>query len=68
VSGRQRSKGFPELPTIGEFYPGYAVDIWLGPFAPAGTPEAVIAALRQEVQALLARQVWQTGEAIEYQD
>jgi tripartite-type tricarboxylate transporter receptor subunit TctC len=55
VSGRQRSKGFPELPTIGEFYPGYAVDIWLGLFAPAGTPEAVIATLRQEVQALLVR-------------
>jgi tripartite-type tricarboxylate transporter receptor subunit TctC len=55
VTGKQRSKGFPELPTIGEFYPGYAVDIWLGLFAPAGTPEAVIAALRKEVQALLAR-------------
>lgn len=55
VSGRQRSKGFPELPTIGEFDPGYAVDIWLGLFAPAGTQEAVIAALRQEVQALIAR-------------
>jgi tripartite-type tricarboxylate transporter receptor subunit TctC len=55
VTGKQRSKGFPELPTIGEFYPGYAVDIWLGLFAPAGTPEAVIAVLRKEVQALLAR-------------
>jgi tripartite-type tricarboxylate transporter receptor subunit TctC len=55
VTGKQRSKGFPELPTIGEFYPGYAVDIWLGLFAPAGTPEAVIATLRREVQALLAR-------------
>jgi tripartite-type tricarboxylate transporter receptor subunit TctC len=55
VTGKQRSKGFPELPTIGEFYPGYAVDIWLGLFGPSGTPEAVIAALRKEVQALLAR-------------
>jgi tripartite-type tricarboxylate transporter receptor subunit TctC len=56
VTGKQRSKGFPELPTIGEFYPGYAVDIWLGLFAPAGTPEAVIATLHKEVQALLARE------------
>ncbi len=55
VSGKARSKRYPNLPTIGEFYPGYAVDIWLGLFAPAGTPEPVVAKLRKEVQALLAR-------------
>ena len=55
VSGKQRSKRYPDLPTIGEFYPGYAVDIWLGLFAPAGTPEPIVARLRKEVQALLAR-------------
>jgi tripartite-type tricarboxylate transporter receptor subunit TctC len=55
VSGKQRSKRFPDLPTIGEFYPGYGVDIWLGLFAPAGTPEPIITKLRKEVQALLAR-------------
>jgi tripartite-type tricarboxylate transporter receptor subunit TctC len=55
VSGKQRSKRFPNLPTIGEFYPGYEVDIWLGLFAPAGTPEPIVAKLRKEVQALLAR-------------
>jgi tripartite-type tricarboxylate transporter receptor subunit TctC len=55
VSGQQRSKRYPDLPTIGEFYPGYSVDIWLGLFAPASTPEAIVSKLRQEVQALLAR-------------
>jgi tripartite-type tricarboxylate transporter receptor subunit TctC len=55
VTGKQRSKRYPDLPTIGEFYPGYAVDIWLGLFAPAGTPEPIVAKLRKEVQALLAR-------------
>jgi tripartite-type tricarboxylate transporter receptor subunit TctC len=55
ATGKTRSKGFPDLPTIGEFYPGYAVDIWLGLFAPAGTPEAIIVKLRNEVQAALAR-------------
>ena len=55
VSGKQRSKRFPDLPTIGELYPGFAVDIWLGLFAPAGTPEPIVAKLRKEVQALLAR-------------
>ena len=43
----------PELPTIGEFYPGYAVTIWQGLFAPTGTPPDVIAKLRTEVHAVL---------------
>ena len=55
VTGKKRSKGFPDLPTIGEFYPGYEVDIWLGLFAPAGTPEAIVARLRKDVQTALAR-------------
>lgn len=55
ASGKHRSKRFPELPTIGEFYPGYEVDIWLGLFAPAGTPAPVIAKLHDEVHALLKR-------------
>jgi tripartite-type tricarboxylate transporter receptor subunit TctC len=55
VSGKQRSKAFPDLPTIGEFYPGYAVDIWLGLFAPAGTPEPIITLLREKVQTALAK-------------
>ena len=55
VSGKQRSKRFPDLPTIGEFYPGYEIDIWLGLFAPAGTPSPVVETLRTEVQKMLAR-------------
>ena len=55
TSGKHRSKRFPELPTIGEFYPGYGIDIWLGLFAPAGTPEPIITTLRTEVHKLLAR-------------
>jgi tripartite-type tricarboxylate transporter receptor subunit TctC len=49
VTGTRRSQEFPELPTIGEFYPGYEVTIWLALFAPAGTPEAVIARLRAAI-------------------
>jgi len=55
TSGKSRSKRFPELPTIGEFYPGYAIDIWLGLFAPAGTPEPIMTTLRTEIQKILAR-------------
>src|SRR5262245_42899972 len=55
TSGKSRAKRFPELPTIGEFYPGYAVDIWLGLFAPAATPEPVVTTLRTEVHKPMAR-------------
>ncbi len=55
TSGKNRSQRFPDLPTIGEFYPGYAVDIWLGLFAPAGTPQPIVAALRTEVQKIMGR-------------
>ena len=54
VTGAKQSEAFPELPTIGEFYPGYEVTIWLGLFAPAGTPEPALARLRAEVAKALA--------------
>jgi tripartite-type tricarboxylate transporter receptor subunit TctC len=55
TTGRKRSPLFPDLPTIGEFYDGYDVTIWLGLFAPAGTPEPILATLRDEVRKALAR-------------
>jgi tripartite-type tricarboxylate transporter receptor subunit TctC len=55
VSGKARSQAMPDVPTIGETYPGYAVDIWLGLFAPAGTPKPIIDKLRTIVQAELAK-------------
>jgi tripartite-type tricarboxylate transporter receptor subunit TctC len=54
ATGSQRSPEFPDLPTIGEFYPGYEVTIWLALFAPAGTPDAVLARLRSAVDKALA--------------
>jgi tripartite-type tricarboxylate transporter receptor subunit TctC len=54
VTGSRRSPEFPELPTIGEFYAGYEVTIWLALFAPTGTPDAVISRLRAAVAQSLA--------------
>jgi len=54
VTGARRSLEFPDLPTIAEFYPGYEVTIWLALFAPAGTPEPVLALLRAAVAKALA--------------
>ena len=54
VTGSSRSPLFPELPTIGEFYPGYHMSTWLGVFAPTGLPEPVIARLRADFNRVLA--------------
>ena len=53
VSGPKRSPLLPELPTVGEFYPGYEVTNWTGLFAPAGTPEPALARLRHELSKVL---------------
>jgi len=53
VAGAKRSPTFPDLPTIGEFYPGFQNSIWLGLFGPAGMPEEVVNRLRTEVQRAL---------------
>ena len=55
ASGKNRSQRYPDLPTVGEFYPGFAVDIWLGLFAPANTPEPIVTTLRTEIHKILAR-------------
>jgi tripartite-type tricarboxylate transporter receptor subunit TctC len=54
VSGAKRSPALPELPTIGEFYPGYEVPIWHALFAPVGTPPEIVGKLRTELNAVLA--------------
>lgn len=54
VTGNKRHPLMPELPTIGEFYPGYEVLIWHGLFAPAGTPQPILDRLRTETRAVLA--------------
>jgi len=53
VSGSKRSKAMPDVPTISEFYPGFDNTIWIGLFAPQGTPDAVVLRLRQEVARIL---------------
>jgi tripartite-type tricarboxylate transporter receptor subunit TctC len=48
VGGTERSKVFPDLPTIAEAgVPGYAAENWWGIVAPTGTPAAVVAKLHQ---------------------
>src|SRR4051812_9908761 len=53
VSGAHRSAQYPDLPTIGEFYPGFENSIWLGLFGPANIPQDVLAKLRAEIKKVL---------------
>jgi tripartite-type tricarboxylate transporter receptor subunit TctC len=49
TTGSKRSRLFPDLPTVGETLPGYAVTQWLGILAPARTPSEIIAKLNAEI-------------------
>jgi tripartite-type tricarboxylate transporter receptor subunit TctC len=54
VAGRQRSAAFPDLPRLGEAYPGLEVTPWLALFGPVGMPTAVLTKLREQTNRLLA--------------
>lgn len=57
-TGAKRSRVFPEVPTINETYPDFEASIWIGLFAPANTPSAVVLKLRDWVgKALVAPEV-----------
>jgi tripartite-type tricarboxylate transporter receptor subunit TctC len=54
VTNAKRSHVVPDVPTIGESIPGFAVDGWIGVGVPSGTPANVIAILNRELNAGLA--------------
>lgn len=51
-----RSKHVPDVPTVAELgYPGFEATFWLGVYAPARTPPAIVAKLNRSINELLAR-------------
>ena len=51
TTGSKRSPALPEQPTVSEAgYPGFEVDLWLGVFAPAGTPAQTLARINTEIR------------------
>jgi tripartite-type tricarboxylate transporter receptor subunit TctC len=54
VTSAMRSEAMPELPTVGEFVPGYEISAWYGVGAPKGTPTEVIDKLNREINEILA--------------
>jgi tripartite-type tricarboxylate transporter receptor subunit TctC len=64
TTGAQRSKVAPEVPTLREAgVPGVEVTSWYALMVPAGTPEAIVRAIRESaVKALQAQDVQQAME------
>jgi tripartite-type tricarboxylate transporter receptor subunit TctC len=54
VTTASRSEALPDIPTIGEFVPGYEASAWFGVGAPKSTPAEIIDKLNKEVNAALA--------------
>jgi len=54
VTTTSRADALPDLPTVGDFVPGYEASQWYGLVAPKDTPAAVIEKLNMEVNAALA--------------
>jgi tripartite-type tricarboxylate transporter receptor subunit TctC len=54
VTAPARLKVLPNVPSVGEFVPGFAVTGWLGVGAPKGTPADIIERLNREINASLA--------------
>jgi tripartite-type tricarboxylate transporter receptor subunit TctC len=55
VAGRERTPLLPDVPTMAEAgpLPGYAIDVWFGVLAPAGTPRHIIDRLNADINAVV---------------
>jgi tripartite-type tricarboxylate transporter receptor subunit TctC len=42
IAGAQRLPALPDVPAVGETYPGFEMNVWFGTFVPQGTPKPVI--------------------------
>ena len=53
VTTTTRSETLPDVPTLGEFIPGFEASQWVGLVAPRDTPSAIIEKLNIEISAAL---------------
>ena len=55
VTGKKRSPGLPDVPTVDEAgVPGYEHTGWFGLMAPVGTPAPIVERLNAEIRAIVA--------------
>jgi len=54
IASPKRSSALPDVPTMGELgYPGFEASLWLGVFAPTGTPPAVVNRISADIGTVL---------------
>ncbi|MDF3836287.1 tripartite tricarboxylate transporter substrate binding protein [Cupriavidus basilensis] len=56
VTSGHANPAFPELPPLATSVPGYALEIWVGLLAPAGTPAPLVQRLNREINEIAASQ------------
>jgi tripartite-type tricarboxylate transporter receptor subunit TctC len=54
VTTATRSEVLPDVPTVGEFVPGFEASAWFGLGAPRNTPAEIVDTLNREINAGLA--------------
>jgi tripartite-type tricarboxylate transporter receptor subunit TctC len=54
VTTAKRSEALPDLPTVGEFVPGYEASQWYGVGVPKNTPADIVDKLNKEINTGLA--------------
>ncbi len=54
VTTAMRAEALPDIPTLGEFVPGYEASFWYGVGAPKATPAEIVEKLNKEINAGLA--------------
>ena len=54
VTTATRLEALPDLPTVGDFVPGYEASAWFGVSAPRKTPAEIVERLNREINAALA--------------
>jgi tripartite-type tricarboxylate transporter receptor subunit TctC len=53
VTGTARSDVLPDIPTVGDFVPGYEASGWFGVAAPKNTPTEIIDKLNKQINVAL---------------
>jgi tripartite-type tricarboxylate transporter receptor subunit TctC len=53
VTTGKRSEALPDVPTVGDFLPGFEANIWFGVGAPKNTPTEILDTLNREINASL---------------
>jgi tripartite-type tricarboxylate transporter receptor subunit TctC len=54
VTTATRSPALPDIPTVGDFVPGFEASVWQGIGAPKNTPPGIVERLNEEINAALA--------------